>query len=267
MAPDINRYGIDVRIRATSVERGARLNGLRAASTVYPDRLDEPQLVGDAVHVEHEPRPMSLLAHLLDARPDVQPEQQPLHVLEQPPARRRVVHPNRASFADRDGPIRSPQVPEEETDLRIGRREQRRRQELLVRTLAVQPQRIEPRGDRIASSACQLHRCRQVRMPPIALRNSAGLHAEMRGRRLNGIEVGRIGAGVVEWLARRHAAVADHVRKQHELALIPFGHVGWSRYPPRDGEPSPDLELIEASPAIERQEGVVRARLDASAGA
>jgi hypothetical protein len=96
--------------------------------------------------------------------------------------------------------------------------------------------------------------------------HTAGGDTKVRRRALHRFEVGLVRAGVMERLPRSEAAVTEQVGEHDDLRLRPGSYPARSWKLPGYGQAITHHQVRQQTPAVQSQEGVVRARLDPSAG-
>ena len=268
-SPDLLRDRVQVGVGAYVAQgRGDALD-LLTAGTVDADVVAEAQLVLRTHDVDVEAVAIALLAHPLDPGEDVVAGQQPSHVVGKTTACRGVVDPAHPPLlGEVDAAVRGPEVTQEQPDLLLGESEDPVRHELLVTAQAEQTVLVEPRGDRVATSAREPerggqakrgHPCRGVL---VADRGDAEPPARSIGDRG---QVRLVDARVADRLALDEGAVTQEVGQDHDLVGVPGG----DRHGGRDVTHRPDTrshhQLGQRDPAVVGQERVVARRLHAPA--
>ena len=197
--PDLDRDRVHIGVRFDLRHECECRIHLRRARPVHADVLQEPQLVLLARDVKLVADAMRPLARRLAAALDAEPEQEQPHVLGQLLTRRGVVDP-RLGRVREDATVRRPQVPQEQGGLVERQRKYGPRDELLVAALAVEPELVEPRSDRIAFTVGQLFGRRKVEVAPGALRDAARGDPEVTSCLCHGREIRLVRARVVDRL-------------------------------------------------------------------
>ena len=125
---------------------------------------------------------------------------------------------------------------------------------------------IEPGGDRVPSTAGQLHRCRERQAPTSLGRLPPGLHTEMGGRGGHRGQVFLVDAHVEQRLAATDAAITEQVSEHDDLGLRPTKDRVRRRNESGNSNTVADGEVAEVLPAVDRAETVVGRGAQLAAG-